>query len=138
MLRLSLLLLLCCLLSLSLLLLAARASAVVRGGAISGPACAKTRVLARSSPEIGFAFCFRIGFCGVSNRKMRHLAGYTVQKHAEPSISHSFFLFSYVCRMSHRFLRCFCRLSTFCTCRLTLRFVFQLRAGVGRGGERGS
>ena len=43
---------------------------------------------------------------------------------------------SYVCRISHRFLRCFCRLSTFCTCQLRLAFVFQLRAGVG-GGDGG-
>ena len=43
---------------------------------------------------------------------------------------------SYVCRISHRFLRCFCRLSTFCTCQLRLAFVFQLCAGVGgMGGD---
>ena len=29
------------------------------------------------------------------------------------------------------FFRCFCRLSTFCTCQLRLAFVFQLCAGVG-------
>ena len=47
-----------------LLLLAARASAAA-WGAISWLACAKTRVLALCSPEIDFAFSFRIGFCGV-------------------------------------------------------------------------
>ena len=41
------------------------------------------------------------------------------------------FVASCVCRISHRFLRCFCRLSTFCTCQLRLAFVFQLCAGVG-------
>ena len=41
---------------------------------------------------------------------------------------------SYVCRISHRFLRCFCRLSTFCTCQLRLAFVFRLCAGVGGDG----
>ena len=46
------------------------------------------------------------------------------------------FVASYVCRISHRFLRCFCRLSTFCTCQLRLAFVFQLCAGVG-GGDGG-
>ena len=40
------------------------ASAAARGGAISGLACAETRVLARSSRGIEFAFCFRIGFWG--------------------------------------------------------------------------
>ena len=44
---------------------------------------------------------------------------------------------SYVCRISHRFLRCFCRLSTFCTCQLRLAFVFQLCAGVGGMGGMG-
>ena len=33
--------------------------------------------------------------------------------------------------LSHRFLRCFRRLSTFCTCQLGLAFVFQLSAGGG-------
>ena len=51
-------------------------------------------------------------------------------------VSSIFFVASYVCRISHRFLRCFCRLSTFCTCQLRLAFVFQLCAGVG-GGWRG-
>ena len=47
----------------------------------------------------------------------------------------SFFsVFSCVCRISHRFLQCFCHLSTFCTCQLRLAFVFELCAGVwGRG-----
>ena len=58
-------------------------------------------------------------------------AGCTVQKHAQLSISHRFFsVFSRVCRISHRFLQCFGHLSTFCTCRLPLAFVFQLCAGV--------
>ena len=38
-----------------------------------------------------------------------------------------------VCRISHRFLPCFCRLSTFCTCQLRLAFVFQLCERVGMG-----
>ena len=37
--------------------------------------------------------------------------------------------------MSHRFLQYFCRLSTFCTCRLGLAFVFQLFVGGGGGGD---
>ena len=48
-------------------------------------------------------------------------------------VSSVFFVASYVCRISHRFLRCFCRISTFCTCQLRLAFVFQLCAGVGGG-----
>ena len=45
------------------------------------------------------------------------------------------FVASYVCvcRISHRFLPCFCRLSTFCTCQLRLAFVFQLCERVGMG-----
>ena len=50
------------------LLWAARASAAARGGAISGLACAETRVLTRSSRGIEFAFCFRIGFSDVGRR----------------------------------------------------------------------
>ena len=44
-----------------------------------------------------------------------------------------------MCRISHRLLRCFCRLSTFCTCQLRLAFVFQLCAGWGGmgGGDGG-
>ena len=65
---------------------------------------------------------------------MQEPAGYTGQKNAELSISHSLFsVFSCVFRISHRFVRCFCRHWTFCTCQLRLAFVFQLRAGVGGG-----
>ena len=39
-----------------------------------------------------------------------------------------------VCRISHRFLQCFCHLSTFCTCQLRLAFVFELCA-VSSGGD---
>ena len=42
-----------------------------------------------------------------------------------------------VCRISHRFLQCCGHLSTFCTCRLRLPFVFQLCAGVFLGGMGG-
>ena len=42
-----------------------------------------------------------------------------------------FLVFSSVTGLSHRFLRCFRRLSTFCTCQLGLAFVFQLSAGGG-------
>ena len=44
------------------------------------------------------------------------------------------FVASYVRLISHRFLQCFYRLSTFCTCQLRLAFVFQLCAGVGGDG----
>ena len=40
------------------------------------------------------------------------------------------FVASYVPHFAS-FLRCFCRLSTFCTCQLRLAFVFQLCAGMG-------
>ena len=47
----------------------------------------------------------------------------------------SFFsVLSSVTGLSHRFLRCFRRLSTVCTCQLGLAFVFQLCAGGGGGG----
>ena len=48
-------------------------------------------------------------------------------------------VFCFLLLFSHRFLRCFCRLSTFCTCQLRLAFVFQLCAGVvgGDGGGGG-
>ena len=42
-----------------------------------------------------------------------------------------------MCRISHPFFRCCCRLSTFCTCPLRLAFVFQLCAGVGGGWGEG-
>ena len=67
---------------------------------------------------------------------MRHLAGYTVQRMLScPFRIVVFSVFSYVCRISHRFFTVFCRLSI-CTCQLRLPFVFQLRAGV-RGGWGG-
>ena len=48
-----------------------------------------------------------------------------------------FGVFLCVCRISHQCLRCFCRLSTSCTCQLRFAFVFfQLCAGVG-GGDLG-
>ena len=54
--------------------------------------------------------------------------------HANAACVFCFLLLFPMCRISHRFLRCFCRLSTFCTCQLRLAFVFQLCAGVrGRG-----
>ena len=48
-------------------------------------------------------------------------------------VSSASFVASYVRRISHRFLRYFCRLSTLCTCQLRLASVFQLCAGVGGG-----
>ena len=56
--------------------------------------------------------------------------------HANAACVFCFLLLFPMCRISHRFLRCFCRLSTFCTCQLRLAFVFQLCAGVvgGMGG----
>ena len=75
------------------------------------------------------------------SKKVHQPAGCTVQKHVELCISHFCFrCFPVcVCRISHRFLQYFCRLSTFCTCRLGLAFVFQLCAGVwggwGGGGD---
>ena len=56
--------------------------------------------------------------------------------HANAACVFCFLLLFPMCRISHRFLRCFCRLSTFCTCQLRLAFVFQLCAGV-RGGMGG-
>ena len=56
--------------------------------------------------------------------------------HANAASVFCFLLLFPMCRISHRFLRCFCRLSTFCTCQLRLAFVFQLCAGV-RGGWGG-
>ena len=66
---------------------------------------------------------------------MRQPASCTAQKNAELSISHRFFRCFPMC-VAFRigFLRCFCRLSTFCTCQLRLAFVFQLCAGVGGKG----
>ena len=48
----------------------ARASAAARGGAISGMACADTRVLARCCLGIEFALFFRIGFCCVFSKRV--------------------------------------------------------------------
>ena len=68
------------LLLLLLLLLVARASAATRGGAISGLACAETRVLSRSSPGVEFVFFSHRFVCGVFSKRLRHLVGYTVQE----------------------------------------------------------
>ena len=58
--------------------------------------------------------------------------------HANAACVFCFLLLFPMCRISHRFLRCLCRLSTFCTCQLRLAFVFQLCAGVrGRMGGGG-
>ena len=85
-------------------------------------------------PKLNLGFVFASVFAVFSSKKMPQPAGCTVQKHAQLSISHRFFsVFSCVCRISHRFLQCFGHLSTFCTCRLRLAFVFQLCAGVGGG-----
>ena len=56
--------------------------------------------------------------------------------HANAACVFWFLLLIPMCRISHRFLRCFCRLSTFGTCQLRLAFVFQLCAEV-RGGDGG-
>ena len=56
--------------------------------------------------------------------------------HANAACVFCFLLLFPMCRISHRFLRCFCRLSTFCTCQLRLALVFQLCAGV-KGGMGG-
>ena len=148
-------------------------------------------------PKLNLGFVFASVFAVFSSKKTPQPARCTVQKHAQLSISHSFFrcfpvyrfccvfadsrlsahagscrlrlasiclsalcgggggmggggdnvhanavcvfcflLLFPMCRISHRFLRCFCRLSTFCTCQLRLAFVFQLCAGV-RGGMGG-
>ena len=84
------------------------------------------QVLARSSLGIEFAFCF-LAKCATWQA--------TLCKKCWALHFASFFsVFSYVSRISHRLLRCFCRLSTFCTCQLRLPFVFQLCAGVGGDG----
>ena len=57
--------------------------------------------------------------------------------HANAACVFCFLLLFPMCRISHRFLRCFCRLSTFCTCQLRLAFVVQLCAGVRGGMGRG-
>ena len=44
-----------------------------------------------------------------------------------------FGVFLCVSHFASLFLRCFCRLSNFCTCQLRLEFVFQLCAGVAVG-----
>ena len=100
---------------------------------------------------------FRIGFCSVfaDSRLSAHAGSCRLQLafvfqlcagvrggmggggdnvHANAACVFCFLLLFPMCRISHRFLRCFCRLSTFCTCQLRLAFVFQLCAGVrGRG-----
>ena len=67
---------------------------------------------------------------------------YTVQKKLSSPFRIVFFRCFPMCvGFLHRFLRCFCRRSTFCTCQLRLAFVFQLCAGVGGGmggGEGGA
>ena len=100
---------------------------------------------------------FRIGFCSVfaDSRLSAHAGscrlrlafvfqlcagvgggGWGDNVHANAACVFCFLLLFPMCRISHRFLRCFCRLSTFCTCQLRLAFVFQLCAGV-RGGDGG-
>ena len=102
---------------------------------------------------------FRIGFCSVfaDSRLSAHagscrlrlafvfqlcagvgggMGGGGDNVHANAACVFCFLLLFPMCRISHRFLRCFCRLSTFCTCQLRLAFVFQLCAGV-RGGMGG-
>ena len=117
------------------LLLAARASAAARGVSISLLACAETRVLALCSPEPELGFCFRVGICGGFEQKNATTGGLHCPKNMLSSPFRIVFsVFSCVCRISHRFLQCFGHLSTFCTCRLRLAFVFQLCAGVFRGG----
>ena len=109
----------------------ARASAAARGGAMSGLACAETRVLAHSSPGSEFALFFSHRFLRCVLKKLRHLAGCTVQEISELSCSHLFVGVFYVFRISHRFCSVCCRISTFGTCQLGLPFLLQLRAGVG-------
>ena len=76
---------------------------------------AETRVLALCSPGIELCFCFRIGLCVLSF-----------------PVSFELLLLS-MCRTSHRFLGCLCRLSTFRTC-LDLRLSFSVRGWGGWGG----
>ena len=85
-------------------------------------------------PELNLRFVLASVFAVFSGKRMRQPAGYTIQKMLISPFRIVFFgVFLCVCRISHRFLRCFCRLSTFCTCQLTLAFVFQLCAGGGGG-----
>ena len=56
--------------------------------------------------------------------------------HANAACVFCFLLLFPMCRISHRFLRCLGRLSTFCTCQLRLALVFKLCAGV-KGGMGG-
>ena len=104
-----------------LLSLAAVASAAVRGGAIPLLACAETRVLALTSPVIELWFCFRIS-CRAALCKNVLTSTFCIVV---------FGVFLCVCIILHRFLQYFCRLSTFCTCRLGLAFLFQLCLGGG-------
>ena len=89
-------------------------------------------------PKLNLGFVFASVFAVFSSKKMPQPAGCTVQKHAQLSISHRFFFGVFLlCRISHRFLQCFGHLSTFCTCRLRIAFVFQLCAGVWGGDGAG-
>ena len=95
---------------------------VALGGAIFCLVCAETRVLALCSPGMEFAFLYRFMRCFEQKNK-RQPASYTVQKNAVLSIS-------------HRFLRCFCRLSTFARASFDLLFYFSFVRGWGvMGGE---
>ena len=124
-----LLLVLLLLFLLLLLLLAARASAAARGVSISWLACAETRVLALSSPEIALRFLFLSVFAVFLTKKSRKRRPALSKKPARRSVSHRFCsVFSCLCRLSHRYLRCFGHLSTFCACQLGLAFVFQVSA----------
>ena len=83
-------------------------------------------------PKLNLGFVFASVFAVFSSKKMPQPAGCTVQKHAQLSISHRFFRCFPVCACVRV---CFGHLSTFCTCRLRLAFVFQLCAGVWGGDD---
>ena len=92
---------------------------------------ADSRLFAHASLDLHLSFSSVRGWGG-------GMGGGGDNVHANAACVFCFLLLFPMCRISHRFLRCFCRLSTFCTCQLRLAFVFQLCAGVrGRMGGGG-
>ena len=82
-------------------------------------------------PELTLRCAFASVFAVFSNKKVRQPASNTVQKNAKLSISHLFSVFSCVCVCVcvASVFTLFFRLSTFCTCQLSLALSFSSVGG---------
>ena len=81
-------------------------------------------------PKLNLGFVFASVFAVFSSKKCHNRRAALSKNMLSSPFRIVFFS---VVLFSHRFLQCFGHLSTFCTCRLRLAFVFQLCAGVWGG-----